>query len=1234
MSKKKIAPYVLSASLAINVMAVNANVDAKSIDVHESKYLDVIKKWQDKSYLKGYEDGEVLPEREITRAELISIINRIHKFTDMSDLIKNYKDVKSSDWFYKDMAIGLKEGYLKGVSSDELDPQGKVTQEQAIAFLMRIKKVPIEKNLDYKLETSDWARDTVYTAIKHGYVMVDEVEGSFNDNAKRANVVLWADRIMEDVSASSVKKNKDLKKDEKKNKTSSGSNSIPVRESKRSRSYFNYSKSNEEFRPMEKEGSKKKKEIPGEKPKGNEKERPQEDKKKPQEDKKKPQEDKKKPQEDKKKPEDSKFKLLSLDELRKLDERTYKDGVYHGDAFGMRHDKPISLKVTVENGKIKSVEIDEDEINRVKPKADESVVDNKGYTNRCRDIINYMLREKNYESLKYRLKAPYKIIDEINKEIAGKEATLDNYNQAFKKVLGQDQFGRANRKLTNLKADGFIARLDDLFRTHIAEDKNYGDYPDVISSATMTARGTVSAIENALRKSQDDIDIVDFRIVDDYKTDYKDMEELDLTKLKVKLTKKDGKGTKEVIVPFEDFEKESLVLLDSKNKPFEGKMTLDLSKMKKGALQDDRTFKVVHKKSNTTKLLKKIIVRKDISYVIPQKIQYKLPDENQWHDTIGFVEGEFIQALYIDKNDEARIKGKETEFRLLGQDKANKEIAFGFKDKFIPKLDSITAHQSDLKEEDVRKAENLVQMKNYRIYLRPIDNFEKDKMVADIYGEKINPVPVQEGENISISKIKKLIAISDTGNSFYDAKLEIVKKADTSKAGMKEMEVKLTFSDGSEKTIKIPLEIKEKEKETKAAKYNARKEERAALEVTVRNKNFDKILNDKEDPASLEAIKKILKLERFKDLGDIEIQYESLADLSHVGAKTSFVKLKFDDGSFANESVYYNVNPYEVKKLEVNTESMKKTYKHDEVLDIEKLQATVEVGDQEVTVAYQDFKDFGISLIKSNGKDVGENPRIVGDLIRKSNDDNKHLVDLNLKYSFKGEEKKIPVNDLIVEEENLGTKAEEFKKLVKFDNLEPIDLIVAPDKYKDYEIVKEGGLTRDKVFQALNLDSYKNKFGFIDVSLAEDVNDGIDRSEVKEGLTVQAELRFNDGSKCQVDLKARVVPIPLIHLSRAYSLNNADKDKLDLSSHRLMLSYASPGLDPSQGGAALVSYPDYKYFGIKVVDKNGSEFVNNSKIDESSLEDGKLILKVKVDKILNPSSEAKSEIEFNVTFKN
>ena len=48
-----------------------------------------------------------------------------------------FNDVKSEDWYYKQIAWAFDKGYINGLSNAEFNPNGTITREQAMTILYR-----------------------------------------------------------------------------------------------------------------------------------------------------------------------------------------------------------------------------------------------------------------------------------------------------------------------------------------------------------------------------------------------------------------------------------------------------------------------------------------------------------------------------------------------------------------------------------------------------------------------------------------------------------------------------------------------------------------------------------------------------------------------------------------------------------------------------------------------------------------------------------------------------------------------------------------------------------------------------------------------------------------------------------------------------------------------------------------------------------------------------------------
>ena len=132
-----------------------------------------IKSFVDKGFIDGYKDSTFRPNNSMTRAEFVKLVNRVFGFTQKGE--EQFTDVNKEDWFYDDICIGIKEGYIKGKSKDVFAPNDNITREEVAMILTNIMKNK-DENLD-KLDsfkdgnkTSQWAQSSVEGAIEAGYM--------------------------------------------------------------------------------------------------------------------------------------------------------------------------------------------------------------------------------------------------------------------------------------------------------------------------------------------------------------------------------------------------------------------------------------------------------------------------------------------------------------------------------------------------------------------------------------------------------------------------------------------------------------------------------------------------------------------------------------------------------------------------------------------------------------------------------------------------------------------------------------------------------------------------------------------------------------------------------------------------------------------------------------------------------------------------------------------------------
>ncbi|MFR3072774.1 MAG: S-layer homology domain-containing protein, partial [Paeniclostridium sp.] len=136
-----------------------------------------IEKFIKLGYVNGYEDNTFRPENQITRAEFIKLVNRVFNLTEKAN--PNFKDISSQDWYYEDLRIAVKYGYINGYEDNTFRADNPITRQEAMKIITTLKNNE-DVNLDKIYQYSDfkdidyWAKEYVEGAIESGYIRGDE----------------------------------------------------------------------------------------------------------------------------------------------------------------------------------------------------------------------------------------------------------------------------------------------------------------------------------------------------------------------------------------------------------------------------------------------------------------------------------------------------------------------------------------------------------------------------------------------------------------------------------------------------------------------------------------------------------------------------------------------------------------------------------------------------------------------------------------------------------------------------------------------------------------------------------------------------------------------------------------------------------------------------------------------------------------------------------------------------
>ena len=153
------------------------------------------------SYIVGYEDGEVKPNNNITRAEVATIFFRL--LTDDArarywSQTNDYTDVAADSWYNNAISTLSNMGIINGYEDGTFQPNASITRAEFTAIATRFFNYTAEYDGAFNdVSRSAWYADCVQAAVDMG--LVDGYpDGGFhpNSNITRAEAVTIVNRVL------------------------------------------------------------------------------------------------------------------------------------------------------------------------------------------------------------------------------------------------------------------------------------------------------------------------------------------------------------------------------------------------------------------------------------------------------------------------------------------------------------------------------------------------------------------------------------------------------------------------------------------------------------------------------------------------------------------------------------------------------------------------------------------------------------------------------------------------------------------------------------------------------------------------------------------------------------------------------------------------------------------------------------------------------------------------------
>lgn len=100
----------------------------------------ILNEWINANMLKGGENNEIAPDKNITRAEFVTLLMRSSDYPISVHPCK-FLDVAISDWYYSEVSSAASFGIVNGSSEKDFMPDSAITREDAVVMIARTYKI-------------------------------------------------------------------------------------------------------------------------------------------------------------------------------------------------------------------------------------------------------------------------------------------------------------------------------------------------------------------------------------------------------------------------------------------------------------------------------------------------------------------------------------------------------------------------------------------------------------------------------------------------------------------------------------------------------------------------------------------------------------------------------------------------------------------------------------------------------------------------------------------------------------------------------------------------------------------------------------------------------------------------------------------------------------------------------------------------------------------------------------
>ena len=209
-TKQVLLVSLLSMAIILGALPL-LSMAAMPTDIADHWAKSQITDWVSKGLVNGYPDGTFKPDKNISRAEFMALVNG--SFGYNLKAANNYPDIPAGAWYADTVAVAKAAGYIAGYSDGLVKPNNDISRQEVAAVIAKIKKLASNTTAGNQFsdarQISNWSLGAV-GAASDAKIMGGYPDGAFKAARfiTRAEAIASLDRALKYSGASAGKYDK------------------------------------------------------------------------------------------------------------------------------------------------------------------------------------------------------------------------------------------------------------------------------------------------------------------------------------------------------------------------------------------------------------------------------------------------------------------------------------------------------------------------------------------------------------------------------------------------------------------------------------------------------------------------------------------------------------------------------------------------------------------------------------------------------------------------------------------------------------------------------------------------------------------------------------------------------------------------------------------------------------------------------------------------------------------